>query len=926
MIAFGLLMFLAVLGGLVLAYVGFFASQRLRRDVDRSHRHTRDELAQLRRDLDQHRSWTDEELSTLRADMGLGRQVRPEQEDVPDTPASEDLPLSPTEMEASGEPETASTPEPKAPMEWVPPAATRRADQPAKSDTPNLEEALASRWLVWLGAVAMALGGAFLVKYSIDQGLLGPEVRLTIAMVVGIALIAAGEWLRRAPLHEAVMRVRPDYVPPSLSAAGVVTIFGAIYAAYGLHGFLGSTFAFVGLGAAAMTALALSLLQGPLIAAIGLVGAFLTPLLVTTTEPSAWGLLGYLLFVLAASLSVLRYRNWWWLATIAVTGSFLWGFVFFAFGVSPEDTLPGFVYLAGLIGLPVLLARPEAQAFMASRSGLASLRTPDGKMFLTVVLAVLGADLLALMFFDRIGFGTPALIFLAALAAAQCALGRRYEGLSAIALLGGGLVLAALAMWPVDFITTDLERLTDDQSLNTALSGFAFYNVLACFAAGFGLFGFFAAGGARRAGRWASLSAALPLALMSIGYLKHIEGRDLWGWPFAAMVLSLFLLGAAERMRRRQGSAALAAYAAGVLSATTLALVFALQDAWLTVALSLQLPVIAWVYGRFPIPAMRPLSLLLAGLVLVRLIFNWNILGYALSPLPIVNWVLYGYGIPALAFYWASKRFRQDKDDLLVQVLEGGACAFAVSLVTLQIHHWVNDGDLAASYFTFFEVSLQTAAWSVLCVGAYWREARHHRQVLIAARKLLFALASVQVIVLHLVALNPLIVHEWVGSWPILNGVLLGFGAPAVAAAAYAAIAHRRGALTLSRRCAGAALSLMFVMVSLQVRQYFNGAFLDSGEVLDAEMYALSVFWILFALVLLALGLRFNAKALRQASFVVILLSVAKVFIIDMSQLEGLLRVLSFFGLGLSLVGISYVYQRYALMPKGSPPEAPNSA
>lgn len=903
MIGFGVLVVLALLVGIVFGYLGFFASQRLSRDLDLHRRTANKELAALRRSIEQ--------LQT----PGPSPSVRDDEiADPSEEPRSEPAPAAPD-------------PKPVLRPAAPPPKVLKtQAKDKVKTTGGGFEEALASRWLVWLGAIALALGGAFLVKYSIDQGLLGPAVRLTIAAIVGIGLIAAGEWLRQSPLHTKVIQERADYVPPALSSAGVFTIFGAIYAAYGLYGFIGSSVAFVGLAGAAFAALALSLLQGPLIAAIGLVGALLTPLLVTTAEPSAWGLLTYLLFVLAASFAVLRYRNWWWLAIASVLGSLVWGFVFFAFGVAPNDALPGFLYVAGLMALPVLLARPDAQAFMSARRGLDLIKGPEGKVFLSVIFAVSGANGLALLLFDGINFGTTSLIFLALLAALQLGLGRKYEGLSGVALLGGGLVVVALLLWPMDFVTTDLERLTDDQSLNLSLTAFAFYVSLALFAVGFGVFGYLAVSGSKRPGRWAALSALMPLALVAAGYLKHVDGRDLWGWPVAVALVSIFLLGAAERMHKRGSSASLAAYACGVLSATTLALVFMLEEAWLTVALSLQLPVMAWVYNRLPIPAMRPLGLLLAGLVLVRLFLNWNIFGYPLSPVPIVNWILYGYGVPALAFYWASRQFRRDKDDLLVQVLEGGACAFAVSLVTLQIHHWVNDGNLTANYFTFLEVSLQSAAWSVLCIGAYWRELRHNRKILVLARKLLFGLTAIQVIGLHLILLNPLFAREWVGAWPIVNGVLLGFGVPALAAAVYGWIAYQRGGLARARQCLGASLILTFVMVSLQVKQYFSGAYLHVGSVSDAEMYTLSVVWILFAIGLMALSLRTHVKALRQASFVVILLAVAKVFIFDMSQLEGLLRVLSFFGLGLSLVGIGYVYQRYVFAAKTTPPEAPNSA
>ena len=43
---------------------------------------------------------------------------------------------------------------------------------------------------------------------------------------------------------------------------------------------------------------------------------------------------------------------------------------------------------------------------------------------------------------------------------------------------------------------------------------------------------------------------------------------------------------------------------------------------------------------------------------------------------------------------------------------------------------------------------------------------------------------------------------------------------------------------------------------------------------------------------------------------------VAKVFLYDASALTGLLRVFSFFGLGLSLLSLSWFYTRFVFVPE----------
>jgi uncharacterized membrane protein len=62
----------------------------------------------------------------------------------------------------------------------------------------NLEETVTSSWMVWLGAVAVALAGVFLVKYAIDNQLLGPAARVTLGLILGLVLAIGGESLRFA--------------------------------------------------------------------------------------------------------------------------------------------------------------------------------------------------------------------------------------------------------------------------------------------------------------------------------------------------------------------------------------------------------------------------------------------------------------------------------------------------------------------------------------------------------------------------------------------------------------------------------------------------------------------------------------------------------------------------------------------------------
>src|SRR4051812_14458967 len=75
------------------------------------------------------------------------------------------------------------------------------------------EQVLVENWMVWLGGAALALGGAFLVKLSIDYGLLTPAVRVTCGVLLGIALSVGAEWVRRREMPLDSGDAGPSYVP-----------------------------------------------------------------------------------------------------------------------------------------------------------------------------------------------------------------------------------------------------------------------------------------------------------------------------------------------------------------------------------------------------------------------------------------------------------------------------------------------------------------------------------------------------------------------------------------------------------------------------------------------------------------------------------------------------------------------------------------
>jgi uncharacterized membrane protein len=208
---------------------------------------------------------------------------------VPPVPPAYEAPIAPAipdEIEAQTTEEVHPPVQPPSP----PPASDIPGPAPALQPGPGFEERVGTRWVVWVGGLTLALGGFFLVRYSIEQGLLGPSVRVLLGGLFALALLAAGEWTRRKESLAAIEPLPIANIPAVLTAAGTAVAFATVYAAYALYDFLVPATAFILLGLVALGTLAAALLHGPALAGLGIAAGFITPLLVSSAEPDYWAL------------------------------------------------------------------------------------------------------------------------------------------------------------------------------------------------------------------------------------------------------------------------------------------------------------------------------------------------------------------------------------------------------------------------------------------------------------------------------------------------------------------------------------------------------------------------------------------------------------------------------------------------------------
>ena len=130
------------------------------------------------------------------------------------------------------------------------------------------------------------------------------------------------------------------------------------------------------------------------------------------------------------------------------------------------------------------------------------------------------------------------------------------------------------------------------------------------------------------------------------------------------------------------------------MAALALAFTLAMEKGWLTIGLALMVPGMAWVSEKRPLPGLRVLAAIIAALVLARIGWEPRIVGSDVGTTPIFNWMLYGYGIPAAAFWLGGYLLRRRADDRPSRTVEAAALLFTVLLAFLEIRHYVNGGDI----------------------------------------------------------------------------------------------------------------------------------------------------------------------------------------------------------------------------------------
>lgn len=866
-------------------------------------------------------------------DQGVTRPVRVSQdidqeEEPPIVPATSAAVASTAEIEPPLAEETAITPTAAESEAIAAPVATTSAfhktAEPVRQSE-SLENLLGARWAVWAGGLALALGGIFLIRYSIESGLLGPGVRLSLAGLFGLLLIGAGELLRRKALPQMAALHENAMIPGILTAAGSVSIFGAIYAAHGIYEFIGPTVTFVLLALTAFSVLGLSLLHGQALAGLGLAGSMITPVLVASTSPKPWALFGFLAVSQVATAAAARLRGWHVVPGLAQMGLGLWAVLYVAVSDYAELT-PVCLALMAMIAAWMLLwpGRPTPRTVIddISLDGLGR-QLGSGPVWLDLSMAlgvllpalaivnlVLQADLFAPYVFATLlatlgaagSFGRGA-IWPCCIAALGALLGAILDAgvliqLLDIALDGGGVVIEASGL-SMPLIATQLSL------------GAAFLLLAIAFLKRNG-----GTSAPVLSAVWAVIAATVPLILAAISFTFYgTYVLDLTHGLFA-LALAAALLATAEFTQGDEADSRIDFIRDVLVLGSFAALVLGLHALTDGLVTTLALAVSGFGYlmatrlrNWRALPWMMVLGV--AG-VLARIALDPTLVGAeALSRTPVFNQLLLGYGLPAVLAILGAWQMRNWPSLRLRNTLQGLAALFGLLAVAILVRHALNGGVLDTSAPTLGEQSIYTVLVIGLSGILMMLDLKSPSPAFRFGSMVAGGLSMLQVLSLHLGALNPYFSGESTGKWPLINLLLIGYLIPGLgyAGLAYYARGRRPAPYVALLALSGAVLG--FAWVTLSVRRFWHGPYIADWKGFgQAETYSYSVAWLVIGVALLVLGSRFGARSLRIASAVVVMISVGKAFLIDMSNLEGVLRALSFIGLGFVLIGIGLFYQK----------------
>ncbi|MBL3569302.1 DUF2339 domain-containing protein [Rhodovulum visakhapatnamense] len=851
----------------------------------------------------------------------LVREVAALRQDAP-----QQTPPEQTERSAALSPEPDPGPAPlTAPVarhdEQASPVSAPPQAAPPEPQGPTLADRLAGwlreNWTLALAALSLILGGLFMVQYGVEQGLLTPPLRVLGALVLGAALIAGGEAIRRRHGDTAAPNLR--HLPSTFSGAGTVVLFIAILSAHALYGLIGSVPALAGMAVVSVVAMLLGWLYGPVLSAIGLLGATAAPFFVGGSSDKAVLLYPYFAMVGLAGLGIDTFRRWAWVSGLALAlpaGAL--GLLWFHAPDARGLALAALALAAGAVLIPARSLRPGADGPTVTE-GLGGARPAFPTWLAAAGLALAsGAGLWLVLDALRpteaaIGFALLLVLFAGAVLGLS-----RAPAFEDLAILPGGAALLALGLHAAGdgplyrAFRAGIDRLPESPAPTTvwwlaaggaALSVIAFQRLRQAEPDGPNHRGFWALGAA----------VLLPATLLILEvFWAPAEVTGAYPWALAVMAGAALMVLLAERRSALGGEGRAfetGLFAASALILIGLALFLLLTKTALTLALSAMAVAAVAIDRRHPMRPLGWLAQLGAAVIGYRLVFDPGV-DWAIDVAGPLDAALAHLG-PLAAF--AAMRVLARPDRGAVRALADSALVTTAAIAaTVALRRWAGP----EGFETHWAMGLTATVWTLAVLAQIWR-LPHDPGLLRPLRILFAALLSLSALTAGILLLSDLaqlldpgLASRRVAGPPVFDSLALALWPLALVLAAGArwlGEPGRPGARLLRPGLAGLSAGALGLWGWLEIRRLWRGPELSLPGPSDGELYSYTLALLLASGLGLVAAVLMRSHMLRRLAMAGVGLTVAKVFLIDMSGLSGLVRVASFVGLGLALAGLAWL-------------------
>lgn len=755
---------------------------------------------------------------------------------------------------------------------------------------------LKDNWVLAVAALSLILGGYFMVLYSIENNLISPKMRIISALTIGIGMTAGAEYLRRQFGHQTTAMKN---IPATLSGAGFVVMFMAVFGSHALYHLISPLMALLGMALISILAILAGWLYGPVISIIGLIGGAATPLLISGDASDLSLLYPYYAMLGLLSLTVDTIKRYHWLAVLAVpvtsTGLLLmWQF-------DPRD-----VYLAGsslalsigAICLPIWQLSPSygpdpIRSFITR---------PISLPLLVACLGVFsGLAFMGLLIFDTatIAISFDHLIIAYLVLAIGIMWLRQAPALTLILILGLSSLLAATAWLPHHHHWGYPVEIPTDAHLWLAGLGFVLTLVTMLRSLNKQSDNLY----------WAYVSAFSLPALVFIVEFKWLSNTVPVSTEWVVTILaSAAVLATLARFRLNkdpQGQLQSALYVATGFVLVGLAAFLLLSEAALTMALALLLVLVSQLEKRFSAAPLAWLMHLTGAIIAYRLLMDpgipWSL--YKASEISL----LLAHGAPILA-WWLIYKYGSQRADINAVCESAGILTLSM-LVGILLTRQVNDVHNGA----IAEYGILAALWLATAVNQGWRWQGANKWIR-AIRLVAIGIAVITGIGYLANMLFTLFIlvnasYQKVLGIPLLDTLTLAL-IPTALVTIFVSwkLVPRLGLHVRYGHLATTYAALQIgLWIYLEIRHLWRGPVLASPGPSDGELYTYTVAMMIASGACLLLAFMRRSLTLRKLAMVGICLTIFKVFLIDMSDLSGIVRIVSLMALGLSLLGLVWL-------------------